>query len=225
LKQIKFGRHGRAYPGHPRLACNTKDVDARHKPGMTNAWPACQVTPREGGTDHICSSIQSGIMLSTSNCNSCWSNFMTHALNLTLPIKQDAETQANLKQLAEIFPTQIQPLIEAALKESRLVHFARVVVIDNKYIQVLTEYEGPHQEYTEFFRRTLAPGFAGIFALAGAVPDLSSANAFFEFSKDHNIRPLGNSTDGSTGLDGKPAGWVFSAYNHKTVEEILTALE
>jgi predicted transcriptional regulator len=27
---------------------------------------------------------------------------MTHALNLTLPIKQDAETQAKLKHLAEI---------------------------------------------------------------------------------------------------------------------------
>jgi hypothetical protein len=150
---------------------------------------------------------------------------MTHALNLTLPIKQDAETQAKLEHLAEIFPTQVQPLIEAALKESRLVHFARVVVIDNKYIQVITEYEGPHQEYTEFFRRKLTPVFAAIFALAEGVPDVGNTNAFFEFSRDHNIRSLGNATDGSTGFDGKPAGWLFSAYNHKTVEEILDALE
>jgi hypothetical protein len=150
---------------------------------------------------------------------------MTHALNLTLPIKQDAETQAKLKHLAEIFPTQVQPLIEAALRESRLVHFARVVVIDNKYIQVITEYEGPHQEYTEFFRRKLTPVFAAIFALAEGVPDVSNTNAFFEFSRDHNIRSLGNSTDDSTGFDGKSAGWLFSAYNHKTVEEVLDALE
>ena len=26
-------RHGRACPGHPRLFCGTKDVDARHKAG------------------------------------------------------------------------------------------------------------------------------------------------------------------------------------------------
>ena len=70
---------------------------------------------------------------------------MTHALNLTLPIKQDAESQAKLKHLADIFAAQVQPVIEAALRESKLVHFARVVVIDNKYIQVITEYEGPHQ--------------------------------------------------------------------------------
>src|SRR5882757_5675558 len=119
---------------------------------------------------------------------------MTHALNLTLEIKQDPETLQKLQQLEAIFPTKVQPAIEAALKESKLVHFARVVVIDNKYIQVITEYEGPHQEYTEFFRRKLTPVFAAIFALAEGVPDVSNTNAFFEFSRDHNIRSLGNST-------------------------------
>ena len=91
---------------------------------------------------------------------------MTHALNLTLPIKQDAETQAKLKNLEAIFADKVQPAIEAALKKSKIVHFARVVVIDNKYIQVITEYEGSHQEYTEFFRRELTPIFAAIFSLA-----------------------------------------------------------
>jgi hypothetical protein len=150
---------------------------------------------------------------------------MTHALNLTLPIKQDAATQAKLKGLEAAFAEKVQPVIAAALKKSKLVHFARVVVIDNKYIQVITEYEGSHQEYTEFFRRKLTPVFAAIFALADGVPDVSNPNAFFEFSRDRNIRSLGNSTDGSTGIDGKPSGWLFSAYNHKTVEEILDALE
>jgi hypothetical protein len=150
---------------------------------------------------------------------------MTHALNLTFPIKQDAETQAKLKQLADNFATEFQPAIEAALIKSRLVHFARIVVIDNKYIQVLTEYEGPHQEYNEFFRREAGPIFAAIFALTDGVPDVSNTNAFFEFSRNHNIRSLGNATDGSTDFDGNPAGWLFSAYNNKNVEEIQAALE
>jgi hypothetical protein len=150
---------------------------------------------------------------------------MTHALNLTLAIKQDPETQQRLQQLAAIFPTQVQPKIEAALKKSRLVHFARVLVIDNKYIQVITEYEGSHQEYTEFFRRELTPVFAAIFSLADNMPDVTDTNGFFEFSKNHNLKALGAATDGSTDLSGKPAGWLFSAYDHRTVEQMLDALE
>ena len=143
---------------------------------------------------------------------------MTHALNLTLEIKQDAATQAKLKGLEAAFAEKVQPVIAAALKKSKLVHFARVVVIDNKYIQVITEYEGPPQEYTEFFRRELKPIFAQIFSLADGLPDVEDSDGFFEFSQKKNIRSLGKATDGSD------AGWLFSAYDHKTVEEILTAL-
>jgi hypothetical protein len=149
---------------------------------------------------------------------------MTHALTLTLPIKQDAATQAKLKDLADNFAQKVQPAIEDALKKSHIVHFARVVVIDNKYIQVITEYEGSHQEYTEFFRRALTPVFAAIFALADGVPDVNDRNAFWEYSKDHNIRSLGMSSGGSTDFNGNPAGWLFSAYDHKTVEQVQDAL-
>lgn len=145
---------------------------------------------------------------------------MTHALNLTLPIKQDAETQAKLGALATVFETEVQPAIAAALKQSHIVHFARVVVIKNEYIQVITEYEGPHQEYTEFFRRALTPIFAKIFELAEGAPDAADTNAFWEYSKDHNVRSLGVSTSGSTDFDGNPAGWLFSAYDGMTVEQI-----
>ena len=148
---------------------------------------------------------------------------MTHALNLALPIKQDAETLAKLKHLSEIFTDQVQPAIEKALQESHIVHFARVVVIDNKYIQVITEYEGPHEEYTEFFRRALTPVFAQIFSLAEGVPDVSDPNAFFQYSKEHNYRSLGTSSVDKD-FDGNPAGWLFSAYGHKTVEQIQAAL-
>ena len=149
---------------------------------------------------------------------------MTHALNLTLPIKQDAGTQAELKHLMDIFATDVQPAIEKALRQSHIVHFARVVVIDNKYIQVITEYEGSHQEYTEFFRRALTPVFAKIFSLADGVPDVNDTAAFWEFSKNHNIRSLGTSNGGSTDFNGAPAGWLFSAYGHKTVDTIQDAL-
>jgi hypothetical protein len=32
-RQFLFFRHGRACPGHPRLAAKKEDVDARHKAG------------------------------------------------------------------------------------------------------------------------------------------------------------------------------------------------
>lgn len=149
---------------------------------------------------------------------------MTHGLNLTLRIKQDPETQAKLAQLAAIFADHVQPEIERALKKSKLVHFARVLVIDNTYIQVITAYEGPHREYTEFFRRELAPIFGKIFELAEGAPDVNDVNAFWEFSKNANIRALGRSVDGSLDFSGNPAGWLFSAYDHKDVHTILDAV-
>jgi hypothetical protein len=150
---------------------------------------------------------------------------MTHGLNMTLPIKQDAETQLRLQKLIADFATKVQPAIDAALKKSQIVHFARVLVIDNKYIQVITAYEGPHQEYTEFFRKELTPVFAGIFALAEGAPDVKDTNAFWEYSKNHNIRALGTATDNSLDFSGKPSGWLFSAYDHRTVKVINSAIK
>ena len=156
---------------------------------------------------------------------SCEVTPVTHALTLTLLLKQDAESQARLKKLAEIFADEIQGKIDAALKKSRLVHFARVVVIDNKYIQVITEYEGDHHEYTEFFRRELTPVFGAIFALAEGAPDVNEPGKFFEFSKNANVRSLGRHAQGAVDFSGKPSGWLFSAYDHKDVRTIQNALE
>ncbi len=149
---------------------------------------------------------------------------MTHALNLTIPIKQDVETLAKLGALKSIFAERVQPLIADALRRSKIVHFARVLVIDDKYIQVITEYEGPHLEYTEFFRDALTPIFAQIFALADGAPDAGDPNAFFLYAKDHNIKSLGQSTDGSTTFTGEPAGWLFSAYDGLTVKDLQAQL-
>ena len=64
---------------------------------------------------------------------------MTHALNLTLPIRQDAEPLKKLQQLEAIFPTMVQPKIEEALRKSKLVHFARVLVVRQQV------YRGSHR--------------------------------------------------------------------------------
>lgn len=148
---------------------------------------------------------------------------MTNALNLTLPLKQDPETQKKLAELAEAFETHIQPAIDKALRESKIVHFARVLVIDNKYIQVITEYDGEHPKYTELFRKELPTIFAAIFALAEGAPDVDDPDAFFDYAKKHNIRSLGMSTSGSVTFDKppKPAGYLFSAYQGKSVKDIL----
>ncbi len=149
---------------------------------------------------------------------------MTHALTLTLPIRQDPASQEKLAALEASFENHVQPAIANALKKSEIVHFARVVVIDKKYIQVITEYEGPHQEYTEFFRRELTPVFRAIFDLAEGAPDVNDTAAFWEYSKNHNIRSLGASESGSTDFDGKQAGWLFSAYDGRDVKTIAAAL-
>ena len=149
---------------------------------------------------------------------------MTHGLTLTLPLKQDLASQNKLAALAANFTDHVQPAIAAALKHSKLVHFARVVVIENKYIQVITEYEGDHHEYAEFFRRELTPVFAAIFDLADGAPDVNDTAAFWEYSKNHNIRSLGMSTSDSTDFDGKSAGWLFSAYDGRDVKAVLEAL-
>src|SRR5215213_9944931 len=37
-RDLALLRHGRARPGHPRLVCGKKDVDARHKAGHDGGW-------------------------------------------------------------------------------------------------------------------------------------------------------------------------------------------
>ncbi len=54
----------------------------------------------------------------------------------------------------------------AMLRKSQIVHFARVLVIDNRYLQVITEYDGSHTDYTEFFRTALPDVFGMLFSLA-----------------------------------------------------------
>jgi hypothetical protein len=144
---------------------------------------------------------------------------MAIALNLTVKIKQDAETLAKLAQLGEAFPAHVQPLMDAALAKSERVHFARVLVIDNTYLQVLTEFDGDPLEYTTFFLEELGPVFKAIFELVEDAPpweQLQEPNRFFEYTSSKNLRSLGTSAD-------PKRGYLFTALGDMTVKEIKAA--
>ena len=146
---------------------------------------------------------------------------MAHSLNLTIRIKQDGDTLARLAEFKNSFPA-LQGRIATAMKKSCILHFARVVVIEDKYLQVLTEYDGDRQQYTEFFRKELPDIFNAVFSLADDVPtpqELSDPDLFFNYSKGKDIHPLGVSTSGDP-----TDNWVFSAYGNRTVRQILAAL-
>jgi hypothetical protein len=147
---------------------------------------------------------------------------MAIALNLTVPLKQDPQSQEALKQLAASFADTIQGAIDKALAASRIVHFCRVVVIEEngrgRYIQVLTEFDGDPMAYTEFFRVQLGMVFKGIFALAEGAPSweaIDTPDAFYAYTHDLNVKSLGRSTDLND-----DRGYLFSAVGDKTVREL-----
>ena len=146
---------------------------------------------------------------------------MITALNMTVPLKQDPESLAKLQKLKEVFADHIQPEIDRALRKSKIVHFARVLVIHDRFLQVITEFDGDPEEYTEFFRRELPHVFKPIFELADGAPpwdDLNDQDTFFEASKHLNVKALGRSEDGR-----EEQGWLFS-YFPRTVREIEESL-
>ena len=148
---------------------------------------------------------------------------MATALNMTAPLKQDPESKRKLAELKAGFAAHVQPAIEAALRKSQLVHFARVVVIEDKYIQVLTEFDGDKQVYTDFFRKALPGVFEKIFELVEGAPPWDKlkddSDAFFKASQHLHIRSLGDNPDGSG------EGYLFSAYGDRKVQEILSKLK
>jgi hypothetical protein len=146
---------------------------------------------------------------------------MITALNMTVPLKQDPESLAKLQKLKEVFADHIQPEIDRALRKSKIVHFARVLVIHDRFLQVITEFDGDPEEYTEFFRRELPHVFKPIFELADGAPpwdELNDQDTFFQASKHLNVKALGRSEDGR-----EEQGWLFS-YFPKTVREIEESL-
>ncbi|MET1112842.1 MAG: hypothetical protein ABWX67_15085 [Allosphingosinicella sp.] len=146
---------------------------------------------------------------------------MITALNMTVPLKQDPESLAKLQKLKEVFADHIQPEIDRALRKSKIVHFARVLVIHDRFLQVITEFDGDPEEYTEFFRRELPHVFKPIFELAEGAPpwdELNDQDTFFQASKHLNVKALGRDADGR-----EEQGWLFS-YFPKTVREVEQSL-
>ena len=146
---------------------------------------------------------------------------MITALNMTVPLKQDPESLAKLQKLKEVFADHIQPEIDRALRKSKIVHFARVLVIHDKFLQVITEFDGDPEEYTEFFRRELPHVFKPIFELADGAPpwdELNDQDTFFQASKHLNVKALGRDEGGR-----EEQGWLFS-YFPKTVREVEESL-
>jgi hypothetical protein len=147
---------------------------------------------------------------------------MPHALNMTIPIKQDAATIQKLRDFERDFTAKHQDKMDTALRDSKLVHYARVVNINDKFLQVITEYDGDHKGYTEFFRKALPELFAAIFELAEAPPfGQLDENKFFQISKTLQHRSIGTSIDGSLDGENNPEGYLFSAYGGQSVKEIL----
>jgi hypothetical protein len=154
---------------------------------------------------------------------------MAHALNLTIPIKQDRETLDKLETLKTEFANGIQQKIDDALRKSKIVHFARVLVVHDKFLQVITEYDGDPKEYTEFFRRALPDVFELLFSLAQLPDGVSSIrdldqHEFFELSQKLDLPALGTSKEGHTDKQGNTKGFLFSAYENRTLKDILPKL-
>jgi hypothetical protein len=98
------------------------------------------------------------------------------------------------------------------------VHFARVVVIDNKYIQVLTEFDGDPMQYTEFFRRELGPVFQAVSRWSMARRAGMSSTSRTRSSRsphDLNLKSLGTSENGNG-----DRGYLFSAFGDATVRDL-----
>jgi hypothetical protein len=147
---------------------------------------------------------------------------MAIALNLTMPLKQDEETRQKLEEFAATAADTVQPVIDAALRDSEIVHFARLLVIDNQWVQVITEFDGDPVDYSEFFRQKLGPVFQFLFSLVEGAPPwevLNNPDEFQKFTNQHDLKSLGRSTDGDPNR-----GYLFSATGDTTVREIKAAL-
>jgi hypothetical protein len=147
---------------------------------------------------------------------------MATALNMTMKLKQDPASLQRLQGLKQAFASKVQSGMEAAMRRSQLIHFARVLVIDDKYIQVLTEFDGDKVVYTDFFRQALPDVFEQIFSLVEGAPpwdELNNRDSFYAYSRTQNVRALGDNA-----VDPEHEGFLFSAYGDKTVKQILAKI-
>ena len=136
---------------------------------------------------------------------------MQNFLNLTLPLKQDAASLAGAQKLAAALNIKDSPLkkqVEAALTDSKIVHFARFLVIGTQYIQVITTYDGNQHDYSVFFWNKLNSVFKAAYELVEGAPagDDWNEDNFLAFNAlpAHQPQPF----------------FLYSAYPDKTVRKI-----
>src|SRR4051794_7996814 len=147
---------------------------------------------------------------------------MAIALNFTVPLKQDPQSQAGLPPSGGSFAQAAHPGLYAGRARSQIGHLARTLGIDNTDLPVLTGVDGDPLDYTEFFRKQLGPVFQAIFALAEGAPpwdELNNPNSFYEYTRTLNLPSLGTSTVGNEGR-----GYLFSAVGDTSVRELQAAL-
>jgi hypothetical protein len=147
---------------------------------------------------------------------------MPYALNLAAPLKQDPESQQKIQDLVNSFADTVQPALDAALAKSEIVHYGRATIIDNKYMMVITEFDGEPSQYAEFFRTELGEVFQAVFSVVEGAPsweELNEPNTFFEYMDSLDRRALGKSSETNEGR-----GYLFSAYGDMTVREIKSHL-
>jgi hypothetical protein len=136
---------------------------------------------------------------------------MQKFLNLTLPLKQDAASQAGVKALKEALSTNDSPLkkqIDMVLTDYKKVHFARFLVIGTQYLQVITTYDGDENDYAKFFFDKLNSVFKAAYEFVEGAPTGANwtVDNFLAFNDKPENQP-------------KPF-FLYSAYPDKTVEMI-----
>jgi hypothetical protein len=147
---------------------------------------------------------------------------MATALNLTAPLKQDPESKQRLAALRAGFAATVQPRMDEVLKDSERVHFARVLVIEDRYLQVLTEFDGDPAAYTRFFLEELPDVFEQVFSLVEGAPpweELSDEDTFVEYTRQLNVPSLG-----AADAPDDPRGYLFSAVGDLTVKQLKATL-
>ena len=134
---------------------------------------------------------------------------MQNFLTLTLPLKQDAASQETLARLQkEVFNTDgFKKMINDALDESEAVYFAQFLVLDRKYIQIITTFDGDDLgDHEIFLFETLRDLFKLLYELVEGGPTGADFNLgnYLSFNEAHKPEPF----------------FSYSAFPDKTLKDI-----
>src|SRR5215475_2512540 len=133
---------------------------------------------------------------------------MQKFLTLTLPLKQDAASQEKLARLqeGEFKSDDFKKMIKYALDESEAVYFAQFLVLDKKYIQIITTFDGDDREYAIFFFEKLQRLYKPVYELVegGPTDDDFNLENYLSFNEAHKPKPF----------------FKYSAFRNKTLKDI-----